>query len=178
MKVLRALFASVGVMALVGCGATTATTSPTPVATPTTDVAAARTAALTMFFFQAPGDWLPCSARTPTTARASNFADCPFSATVKARLADVEGSNDFTSAPGGRCGGDYIIGTTNPLFAVPEVLSAVAEGNGSVTVVIQRVLSVPNLTAVMTTTNGTWLATDLASGTGPSASIFSAKPNC
>jgi hypothetical protein len=30
----------------------------------------------------------------------------------------------------------------------------------------------------MTLQNGVWLATDLASGTGPSASIFSAKPNC
>jgi hypothetical protein len=30
----------------------------------------------------------------------------------------------------------------------------------------------------MTPENSTWLATDLASGTGPSSSIFSAKPNC
>jgi hypothetical protein len=50
--------------------------------------------------------------------------------------------------------------------------------NGGVTVVIQRTPGRSNLTAVMTETSGTWLASDLASGTGPSASIFSAKPNC
>jgi hypothetical protein len=31
---------------------------------------------------------------------------------------------------------------------------------------------------VMSIENGTWLASDLASGTGAAASIFAAKPNC
>jgi len=35
-----------------------------------------------------------------------------------------------------------------------------------------------NFTATMVDGNGAWLATDLASGTGPSASIFSSRPNC
>jgi hypothetical protein len=30
----------------------------------------------------------------------------------------------------------------------------------------------------MTKQNGTWLASDLASGAGPAASIFSTNPNC
>jgi hypothetical protein len=47
-----------------------------------------------------------------------------------------------------------------------------------VTVVIKRGLPPPNLTAAMTLANGIWLASDLASGTGPMASILSAKPNC
>jgi len=68
------------------------------------------------------------------------------------------------------------------LFVAPVVVSAVPSADGSVSVVIQRQggrgVVLPNLTAVMTDENGTWLATDLASGAGPGASIFSASPNC
>jgi hypothetical protein len=68
------------------------------------------------------------------------------------------------------------------LFIAPVVVSAIPKTDGSVTVVIHRAglggAVSPNLTAVMTDENGTWLATDLASGTGPDASIFSASPNC
>jgi len=157
---------------------TSTTSSATPATSATGPVADARAAALTMFFSPTPGDWLPCSAQTPTTNRAKMFGDCPFSAAVRARLADLASRNYFYSGPGGHCGGDYIIGSVNGLSAVPEVLSAVGNSNGTVTVVIQRVPSVPNLTAFMTNGNGKWLATDLAVGTGPSASILSATPNC
>jgi hypothetical protein len=174
MTFIRALLPVVSVVALVGCGATTATTSVSS-PTPTPDMAAARTAALTTFFAlpgQAPEVWVPCS------SRASDFADCPFSAAVKARLADLGSSGYFADAPPGVCGEDYITGTQNGLNTAPQVLSAVADASGSVTVVIQRGPPPPNFTVTMTLENGLWLASDLASGTGPAASILSAKPNC
>ena len=58
------------------------------------------------------------------------------------------------------------------------MLSAAAESDGSVTVVIRRSPARANLTALMSLEGDAWLAADLASGNGPSASIFSAKPNC
>jgi len=105
---------------------------------------------------------------------------CPLTATVQARLDALTSQDYFGDAPPlGVCSEDYITATQNGFNNAPEVLSAVAGSNGSVTVVILRDLGgKPNLTAVMTETNGTWLASDLASGTGPSASIFSAKPSC
>jgi hypothetical protein len=54
----------------------------------------------------------------------------------------------------------------------------VTESDGSVTVVIGRPPARANLTVVMSLEGDAWLAADLASGSGPSASIFSAKPNC
>jgi len=67
----------------------------------------------------------------------------------------------------------------NGLFTAPKVVSAVAGVDGTVTVVIERGLSAPpHLTTVMTDQHGVWLASDLASGTGPAASIFSTNPNC
>jgi hypothetical protein len=180
MKVRNILFLAAGIVAVVGCGAAAATPSvssstPTPSvssSTPTpVDVAGAQQAALGLFVETDPGHWGPC-------IKAGNYAACPLSVPVKARLADLYGRNYFYSGPGGHCSGDYIIGTTNPLFSAPKALSAIAANNGSVTVVIQRAPSIPVLTAVMTNGNDTWLATDLATGTGPSASIFSAKPNC
>jgi hypothetical protein len=185
---IRSLLLVAAVVALVGCGASTATTSvssPTPVASPTPvssptrasaspsvlgDVAGARQAALRLFVADpsVANHWYPC-------ANTDNWAACPLAATVKTRLAEL-GSKGYFSDAGG-CGEEYISGSQNGLNTAPTVLSAVAEGNGSVTVVIQRG-SLNNLTATMAKQNGTWLATDLASGTGPAASIFSAKPNC
>ena len=171
---LRVLILAAAVAAVVGCSSTTATTSVSS-PSPTPDVAAARTAALTIFFAvpgQTPGVWLPCS------SRGADFAQCPFSAAVKARLASLGSSGYFADAPPGVCGEEYITGTQNGLNTAPKVLSAVAGADGSVTVVIQRGPPPPDFTVTMTNESGTWLASDLASGTGPSASIFSAKPNC
>ena len=174
MKVLNILFLAAGILALVGCGAATATPSvssstPTPV-----DMAGAQRTALELFVEDPAlaGHWVPCS----------NYDDvasaCPLSVTVKARLAGLRTGGYFADTPPGVCGEDYISGTQNGFNNAPQVLSAVVGANGGVTVVIQRAPGRSNLTAVMTETNGTWLASDLASGTGPSASIFSAKPNC
>jgi ABC-type Fe3+-hydroxamate transport system substrate-binding protein len=166
---LGALLLAAATVALAGCGSTTtAAASPTP----TPDVAAASAAALTIFFAagQTPEVWLPCS------ARGSNFADCPFSAAVIAGLNHLTSIGFGGDATG--CGEDYITGTQNGLNRAPQVLSAVADANGSVTVVIQRGPPPPNFTVTMTRDNGHWVASDLASGTGPSASMFSAKPNC
>jgi hypothetical protein len=172
---LIAAAAAAATVTLAGCGGTTtaATSSATPVLTPTPDVAAARTAALTIFFAvpgQTPEVWLPCS------ARGSDFADCPFSATVIAGLNHLTSIGFGGDATG--CGEDYITGTQNGLNRAPQVLSAVAEANESVTIVIQRGPPPPNFTVTMTRENGHWVASDLASGTGPAASMFSAKPNC
>jgi len=158
MKIFRVLFSSLGAMALVSCGAPMAATSVSSPGRP--QLLPARRQRLLR-----PDRWLmrapqhsPCSShrrqeigflvpprRRPQTAP-KMFGDCPFSAAVRARLADLASRNYFYSGPGGHCGGDYIIGSVNGLSAVPEVLSAVGNSNGTVTVVIQRVPSVPNLT--------------------------------
>jgi hypothetical protein len=169
------LAVAVVTVTLAGCGGTTtaATSSATPVPAPTPDVAAASAAALTIFFAvpgQTPEVWLPCS------AHAANFADCPFSAAVIAGLNHLTSIGFGGDATG--CGEDYITGTQNGLNRAPHVLSAVADASGSVTLVIQRGPPPPNFTVTMTRENGYWVASDLASGTGPDASMFSAKPNC
>src|ERR1700730_11308805 len=172
---ISALLVAAAAVTLDGCGATVsaATSSAAPTATPAPDVAAARTTALTIFYAvpgQTPEVWLPCS------ARASTFADCPFSAAVIAGLNHLTTSGFDSDATG--CGEDYITGTQNGLNRAPQVLSAVADANGSVTVVIQRGPPPPNFTVTLARENGRWDASALASGTGPSASMFSAKPNC
>lgn len=176
---LAVLVAAAAVVALAGCGATTPTAgvSPTPTAgvsspTPTPDVAAARVAALTIIVPvpNATGVWGGCA------QLAGAFAACPFAPVLIARLDQLSSTGYFGDATG--CGEDYITGTQNGLFVAPQVLSTAANANGSVTVVIQRGPPPPNFTVTMTLENGTWLATDLASGTGPAASIFSDKPNC
>jgi hypothetical protein len=127
MKVLRDLFLAAGAKAMVGCGAATATpgassSTPNPV-----DVAGAQRAALGLFVENPSyaGNWLPCG---------WNESTCPLSATVKARLVYL-GSTDFGSDVNG-CGEDYITGTQNGMFNAPKVLSASAENNANVTVVI------------------------------------------
>jgi hypothetical protein len=166
------LVAAAAVVALAGCGAapTASVSSPTP----TPDVAAARTAALTIIVPvpNATGTWGGC------TQLASAFAACPFAPVLIARLNQLSSSGYFGDASPSGCGEDYITGTQNGLFVAPQVLSTTANPNGSVTVVIQRGPPPPNFTVTMTLENGTWLATDLASGTGTSASIFSAQPTC
>jgi hypothetical protein len=162
------------VMLLAACGSATGTTTAQPTPTPSPiDVAGAEQAALGLFVADPslPGHWISCS-------NSDSWAACPLSAAVKARLADLTSKGYFSSGPGGQCGEEYISGTQNGFNNAPTVLSAIAGSNGSVTVVIKRGPLQPNLAAAMTIENGTWLASDLASGTGPSASIFSAKPNC
>jgi hypothetical protein len=110
---------------------------------------------------------------------AGNFAACPFAPALIARLNSLSSTGYFGDVPpAGVCAEDYITGSQNGLFVAPQILSATGETNGTVTVVIERGSSPRDLTATMTLENGVWLATDLASGTGPSASIFSAKPDC
>jgi hypothetical protein len=167
----------VAAVMLAGCGAGIAATtgsSVTPIATTSTPVAnvtAAEQAALHLFAADpaVPDHWYPCS-------NSDNWAACPMSAAVKMRLADLTSKGYF--ADFGGCGEEYVSGTQNGFNNAPTVLSGVASGDGSVTVVIQRGPARPSLTAVMAQEQGTWLATDLASGNGPAASIFSAKPNC
>lgn len=166
--------------ALCACGATSSassTASPgiSPMASPTPDVAAARTAAASIIV-PIPGSdgvWGGCA------QLAGNFAACPFAPVLIARLNDLSSSGYFGDAgPSGVCAEDYLTATQNGLFTAPKVLSATAKADGTVTVVIDRGSPQPALTVTVTQINGAWLATDLASGTGPSASIFSAKPNC
>lgn len=138
------------------------------------DLAAARTAAATIIV-PVPGDqgvWGGCS------QLASNFGACPFSSGLIARLNHLTSTGYFGDAPpNGVCGEDYITGTQNGLDTAPKVLSVTGGIIGIATVVIQRKPS-PNLTVGMTLGSGVWLATDLASGSGPDASIYADKPNC
>jgi hypothetical protein len=169
---LRALVPAVAVLALIGCGSPPTPSSASDPAPSSAGVAGARQAALGLFVKDGPpGHWNACS-------NSDNWAACPLSATVKARLASLTSGGYFADVPPGKCGEEYISGTQNGLNEAPTVSSALAESNGSVTVVIQRASGQPSLTAVMTEQNSKWLASDLASGSGPSASIFSAQPNC
>jgi hypothetical protein len=97
------------------------------------------------------------------------------STAVRDRLAELSGRGYFAD---NACGEEYISGTQNGLSSPPAVISASAGASGTVAVVIERAPQRPALTATMTKQNGVWLAADLASGYGLSASIFSAKPNC
>ena len=155
---------------IAGCGASTTAVRSTPTPTPT-DVAGAERSALGLFLVDptVPGHWVACSA-------SDNWDACPLTSEIKARLADLTNSGYFASADG--CPEEYISGTQTGLGTAPRVLSGVAESDGSVTVVIKREGSTPNLTVVMSMEGDAWLASELASGTGPSASIFSAEPNC
>jgi hypothetical protein len=96
---------------------------------------------------------------------------------VVARMAALHSSGYFSDRV---CAGDYFTGSQNLLDAAPTVVSANGDASGTVTVVIRRPVTParPDLTLVMTHRNGVWVATELASGSGPSASIFAAKPNC
>jgi hypothetical protein len=171
-SVLGGVLLAVAAVTLAACGASIAvTSSPTSSAIPAADVAAAEQAALHLFQADpsVSGHWNPCS-------NSNNWAACPLSTSIKTRLADLTSKGYFGDVGG--CGEEYISGTQNGLNNAPMVLSGVASGNGGVTVVIQRGPAQPHLTAVMTKETGSWLASDLASGIGPMASIFSAKPNC
>lgn len=177
-KGLIAVMSAAAIGCLAGCGSTStaASSSPTPIASsPTPDVAAAGAAALTIYYAlpgQDPEVWVPCS------QQGADFTKCPFADSVKTRLRALSSAFYFADGPPGKCGEDYITGTQNGLFTQPKMLSSVANADGSVTVVIRRGPPPPDFTVTMTYNGGAWQATDLASGTGASASIFSATPNC
>ena len=183
---------SLGLMAGTACGPTRATTtgqvtgaaapvSTTPSSAPSphpVDVAAAKTSALALFVK------FPLVLNDPQAGygwSGGPSSASHMSAQVNTRSGVLQRAGFFSDAAGG-CGIDYLSHTQNGLFVAPVVVSAIPSADGSVTVVIQRQggrgVVLPNLTAVMTDENGTWLATDLASGAGPGASIFSASPNC
>lgn len=171
MKVVGGLAAAMAVVILAGCGAPSATgTAASPTPTPD-DVAGAERSALGLFLIDptAPNHWVACS-------NSDSWAACPLTGPVKDRLAALTSSGFFGDAGG--CGEEYLSGTQNGLSSVPHVVSAEMQADGSVIVVINRESSRPNLTAIMSLEGDAWLATDLASGTGPTSSIFSSKPNC
>lgn len=141
----------------------------------TADVADASQAAATILVPQpgAQGTWMSCS------QLAKNFGACPFSSEIIARLNQLTSSGYFGDAPpAGVCGENYLTGTQNGLFTAPRVVSSTWNSLGIVVVVIRRGPPPPDLTATMSLISGRWLATDLASGSGPSASIYADKPNC
>jgi len=166
----RVLLSMAAVLILFACGNPPATAGPSPSPTPT-DVAEAERTALGLFLVDptVPNHWVACS-------NSDNWAACPLADAVKQRLAALTGQGFFGDAGG--CGEEYLTGTQNGLDSAPVVVSATLRDDGMVSVVIRRATSRPNLTAVMSLEGEAWLASDLASGTGPSASIFSAKPNC
>lgn len=154
----------------------TATGSPRPTTTEPSsgDLAAAGQSALGLFEKVPRKDGDPAAGYLWGPA---SDASAHLSREVVARLAALRSSGHFSDRV---CAADYFTGTMNLLDAAPTVVSAHGEANGTVTVVIRRPASPPppDLTLVMTHRNGVWLATQLASGSGPSASIFAAKPNC
>ena len=155
--------------------ASTGAASATPAGTSTSsDVSAAVSSALALF------EKVPRNPQDPAAGyvwRPGSATEGHLSPQVTARL-DALRSAGYFGASG--CAEDYLTGTQNGLTAAPTAISAHADGGGTVTVVIRRPATPrpPDLTAVMASRNGHWLATDLASGTGASASIFTSKPHC
>ena len=152
------------------------TPTPTPSATPSVDVAGATRTALTLFV-KTPNDLNNPAAGYVWSGVAWTKAGGPMAPAVKARLAYLNRVNYFDDR---HCGESYLDGTQFGLLAQPKVESATPNADGTVTVVIARKPTPPppQLTVVMTSKGGAWWVTDLASGTGSSASIFAAKPNC
>jgi len=154
------------------------TPSPTPSqsATATVDVTGATRSALTLFV-KTPNDLNNPAAGYVWSGVAWTKAGGPLAPAVKARLAYLNRVNYFDDR---HCGESYLDGTQFGLLTQPKVVSATPNADGTVTVVIARKVTPPppQLTVVMTYKGGSWWVTDLASGTGSSASIFAAKPNC
>jgi hypothetical protein len=96
---------------------------------------------------------------------------------VDAHLAALRRSGHFSDRV---CAADYFTRSQNLLDAAPTVVSAHGDVGGTVTVVIRRPVTpaAPDLSVVMTRRDGVWLAIGLATGSGPSASIFGATPPC
>jgi hypothetical protein len=171
MRVLAALASAMAVVMLAGCGGPSAVTGTAPSPTPTPgDVAGAERSALGLFLIDptTPNHWVACS-------NSNSWSACPLTGPVQDRLAALTTIGFFGD---GACAEEYISGTQNGLSSAPKVVSAAMEADGSVSVVIKREDTRPDLTAVMSLQGDAWLASDLASGTGPAASIFSTKPNC
>jgi hypothetical protein len=149
--------------------------APSPLPSPTPNLTAARNAAALIIvpLPGATGVWVGCA------QVGANFSKCPFDSSLISRLNYLSGIGYWGDAPPGVCGEDYLTGTQNGLYVAPIILSVTLLNTGSVRVVIKRgSVSPPNLTATMTLINGHYLATDLASGSGVDASIFSSHPNC
>jgi hypothetical protein len=170
MKKVGPLASMMAMVIIAGCGGSPPVAAASPTPTPA-DVAGAERSALGLFLIDptAPNHWVACS-------NADTWDACPLTGPVKDRLSALTTSGFFGDAGG--CAEEYISGTQNGLSSPPKVVSAQLEADGSVSVVIKRDGSGPNLTAVMSPEGNAWVASDLASGTGPAASIFSSKPNC
>jgi hypothetical protein len=104
----------------------------------------------------------------------------PMSYGLHVRLEQLQKTDYFSDGPTGRCGEDYIVGNQSGLRSAPTKVSATANEDGTVTVVVRRVPndSTSDISVVMTKVGDLWYATDLLRGTGPNASIYSKVPNC
>jgi hypothetical protein len=170
------------VLAVAGCGSpaggpAAVESTPDPRSSAATlsasDIAGAQLSALALFIK------LPLNASDPSAGYVWGPAPASIdhlSSEVKARLAALASTGYFSD--GGDCGEDYLTGTQNGLSTEPSVVSSVGEADGRVAVEIKRGAMAPHLTALMANQGGAWVAVDLQSGSGPSASIFSTKPNC
>jgi len=154
---------------------TTPTASPTPSALGRADIAAA-TAAVLHLYSRSPNNVNDPSAGYIWSSAISNPTS-PVSTALRARLNWL---NDHDYFDDRHCGEDYIDGNQVGLTGTPKAISATANPDGTVTVVIRGYLNddYRDLTVVMSKIQWTWLATDLRRGTGPNASIFSSHPNC
>ena len=175
------------VLALTGCGGSVSSgssTASTPSASPTTssaqptpapsvNVAAAVAAALHLYSRS------PNNLNDPSAGYiwSSSTLQMPVSTELRDRLVWLNNHDYFDDR---HCGEDYIDGNQVGLTRAPTAISATANSDGTVTVVIRGYLNndYRDLTVVMSQIHGTWLATDLRRGTGTNASIFSTHPNC
>jgi len=163
----------------------TATRTPTATPTPTVPPSPTATVDVSRAAYTALQLWerFPLDLNHPSAGyvwSGRSWPATPMSYGLHARLTQLQNGWFFTDGPKGHCGEDYIDGGQNGLMAAPTVLSVRANADGTVTVVVRRIPkdASRDLTVVMTKVGGRWYATDLQSGTGPNASIYSKVPNC
>lgn len=138
------------------------------------EVRAAATVALRLFV-RTPDKLDDPSAGSTWSARP--WRDSPMSDRLRARLVSLQAQDWFDDR---HCREDYVTGNQTGSTQAPRIASSSGTTDGTVTVVIRPypVTRPRDLTVVLSRDGASWQVTDLARGTGPHASIFSAAPNC
>jgi hypothetical protein len=138
------------------------------------DVAAARRAALAVYV-RSPNNTADPSAGFVWGPAPSSTS--PLAPRVVERLTLLTQQGYFGDA---RCGENYLLGNQVGFDVAPVVVSTRLRADSSVMVVVRGSLAGAHrdLTMTLTQVEGRWQVVDLARGTGPHASIFSATPTC
>ena len=158
--------------AATGSGSLAPPSSSAAATTPDVDVRAASRTALALY------QRYPNNLADPSAGYVwSEAPNPPVTNEVRDRLRALTGQGYFSDLG---CAENYLLGNQVGLSSAPEPVSATANPDGSVTVVVRGRLGAHyrDLTVVVSQQRGTWVVSDLRRGTGAGASIFAARPNC